>query len=63
MITGARPSEWGFKALGPLGVVFQQPTLDLDLTVRQNLHYFAALAGLKRKEADERMDRALTRST
>ena len=46
-------------ALGPLGVVFQQPTLDLDLTVKQNLRYFAALRGLKRKDADERMLKAL----
>jgi ABC-2 type transport system ATP-binding protein len=58
-IDGRSAAEWGFKALGPLGVVFQQPTLDLDLTVKQNLHYFAALRGIKRKEADERMDRAL----
>ena len=33
-------------ALARLGVVFQQPTLDLDLTVRRNLMYFAALHGL-----------------
>ena len=46
-------------ALARLGVVFQQPTLDLDLTVKQNLRYFAALRGLKRKEADERMLAAL----
>jgi ABC-2 type transport system ATP-binding protein len=58
-IDGRSAAESGFKALGPLGVVFQQPTLDLDLTVKQNLRYFAALRGLKRKEADERMDRAL----
>jgi ABC-2 type transport system ATP-binding protein len=58
-IDGRSAAEWGFKALGPLGVVFQQPTLDLDLTVRQNLRYFASLRGLRRKEADERMDRAL----
>ena len=45
----SRPSEWGAKALAPLGVVFQQPTLDLDLTVKQNLRYFAALRGLQRK--------------
>jgi ABC-2 type transport system ATP-binding protein len=40
-------------------VVFQQPTLDLDLTVKQNLRYFAALRGLKRSNADERMLGAL----
>lgn len=59
-IDGRSAAEWGFRALGPLGVVFQQPTLDLDLTVKQNLRYFASLRGLARKEADERMDRALT---
>ena len=39
--------------------MFQQPTLDLDLTVKQNLRYFAALRGLKRSDADERMLAAL----
>jgi ABC-2 type transport system ATP-binding protein len=58
-ICGRSASEWGAKALGPLGVVFQQPTLDLDLTVKQNLRYFAALRGLKPKDADERMLNAL----
>jgi ABC-2 type transport system ATP-binding protein len=58
-ICGRSASKWGARALGPLGMVFQQPTLDLDLTVKQNLRYFAALRGIKRKEADERMLRAL----
>jgi ABC-2 type transport system ATP-binding protein len=58
-IVGRSAAEWGARALAPLGVVFQQPTLDLDLTVKQNLRYFAALRGLTRKDADERMARAL----
>ena len=58
-ICGRSAADYGAAALGPLGVVFQQPTLDLDLTVKQNLRYFAALRGLKRKDADERMMRAL----
>ena len=33
-------------ALARMGIVFQQQTLDLDLTVRQNLRYFANLHGL-----------------
>ncbi len=41
-------------ALARLGVVFQQPTLDLDLTVRQNLRYFGALHGLSRKLIEEK---------
>jgi ABC-2 type transport system ATP-binding protein len=40
------------KALGKLGVVFQQTTLDLDLTVQQNLRYHAALQGIGRKKAN-----------
>ncbi|WP_299890857.1 ABC transporter ATP-binding protein [uncultured Ruegeria sp.] len=49
------------KALGDLGVVFQQPTLDLSLTVKQNMAYFAALHGLPRKETPQRIDAALDR--
>ena len=36
------------EALKRLGVVFQARTLDLDLTVRQNLLYHAALHGIGR---------------
>jgi ABC-2 type transport system ATP-binding protein len=39
------------KALAQLGVVFQQTTLDLDLTVQQNLRYHAALQGISPKKA------------
>lgn len=49
------------KALGKLGVVFQQSTLDLNLTVRQNLAYFAALQGLPKTEIPGRIDSALDR--
>lgn len=48
-------------ALANLGVVFQQPTLDLDLTVRQNLSYFAALHGLPSREVPGRIEAALGR--
>ena len=48
-------------ALARIGVVFQQPTLDLDLTVRRNLLYFAALHGLSGREAAERAEAALER--
>lgn len=34
------------KILASIGVVFQQPTLDLDLSVEQNLIYHGALHGL-----------------
>ncbi len=48
-------------ALGALGVVFQQPTLDMDLTVRQNLAYFAALHALPRSQTAARTEVALDR--
>lgn len=38
------------NALKDLGIVFQEPTLDLDLTVKQNLYYYGALKGLDFKE-------------
>jgi ABC-2 type transport system ATP-binding protein len=37
--------------MSKMGVVFQQSTLDLDLTVKQNLTYFAALHGLPAKQS------------
>ncbi len=49
------------EAMRRIGVVFQQNALDLDLTVRQNLQYHAALHGLSRKEARVRGDRELER--
>ena len=48
-------------ALARLGVVFQQSTLDLDLTVEQNLHYHAALHGIRRDAAIRRTDEELDR--
>lgn len=38
------------NALKDIGIVFQEPTLDLDLTVRQNLFYYGSLKGLNFKE-------------
>lgn len=38
------------KSLKDIGIVFQEPTLDLDLTVRQNLYYYGSLKGLNFKE-------------
>lgn len=48
-------------ALGKLGVVFQQTTLDLDLSVQQNLRYAASLHGLSRKLANQRIEEELKR--
>src|SRR4051795_9957017 len=42
-------------ALASMGVVFQRLTLDLDLTVAQNLRYAAALHGIPRTLARQRV--------
>ncbi|WP_372866803.1 ABC transporter ATP-binding protein [Pseudomonas sp.] len=49
------------QALRQLGVVFQQSTLDLDLSVEQNLRYHAALHGLAKPLARARIDEELAR--
>jgi ABC-2 type transport system ATP-binding protein len=46
-------------ALQRLGVVFQSRTLDLDLTLKQNLLYHCALHGIRGGEARKRTERAL----
>ncbi len=50
----------GVAALAHLGIVFQQPTLDLDLSVRANLRFHALLHGMGRG-AKERVDEELRR--
>jgi ABC-2 type transport system ATP-binding protein len=54
-IFGFEIKETPSPALRRIGVVFQQPTLDLDLTVAQNLFYHSALHGLPRRLAAERI--------
>jgi ABC-2 type transport system ATP-binding protein len=49
------------SALERLGVVFQQSTLDMDLTVLQNLRYHTALHGMGRKLAEQRIQKELER--
>jgi len=49
------------QAMSRLGIVFQQPTLDLDLSVTQNLRYFAALHGMPGNLAEQRIDIELRR--
>ncbi|MEC8795097.1 MAG: ABC transporter ATP-binding protein, partial [Pseudomonadota bacterium] len=60
-IAGHDLSRYPRAALGAMGVVFQQPTLDLDLTVEQNLRYFAALHGISGRDAGVRIGAALDR--
>lgn len=47
------------EALRRLGIVFQARTLDLDLTVYQNLSYHASLHGIARGAARERIETLL----
>jgi ABC-2 type transport system ATP-binding protein len=54
---GSSPGE----ALRRLGVVFQPRTLDLDLSVMQNLRYHAALHGIGVREARARAEAMLAR--
>ncbi|MEM9341769.1 MAG: ABC transporter ATP-binding protein [Pseudomonadota bacterium] len=58
-IAGSALEEAPRRAMAALGVVFQQPTLDLDLTVQQNLMYFAALHGVPRRVVSQRIVEAL----
>src|SRR5260370_16036572 len=54
---GREPGE----ALRCMGVVVQPRTLDLDLSVTQNLLYHAALHGIARREARKRSGEVLSR--
>jgi ABC-2 type transport system ATP-binding protein len=48
-------------ALAKLGIVFQQPTLDLELTVTGNLLFHAGLHGIARSVAKPRIEAELKR--
>ena len=49
-------------ALAMLGIVFQQPTLDLELSVTANLLFHAGLHGIPRTVAKEHIAAALSRA-
>ena len=49
------------NALKNIGVVFQQPTLDLDLSVKENLQYHSSLHGISSEEANKRIDNEIGR--
>ena len=60
-IFGAAIDNEPAAALSRMGIVFQQPTLDLDLTVEQNLRYHGALHGLPRTGLESRIAAELDR--
>ena len=60
-VLGADMRSHPVAALARLGVVFQQPALDLNLSVRASLRFHADLHGLARPLARERIDALLER--
>jgi ABC-2 type transport system ATP-binding protein len=60
-IHGIDVAKRPLDALGMIGVVFQQPTLDLDLSIDQNLRYHASLHGMSSADAKARISQALDR--
>jgi len=54
-IFGIDIRERMLECLRQMGIVFQQPTLDLDLSVEQNLFYHCALHGLSHRDAARRI--------
>lgn len=61
VICGADIGKTPIVALSQLGVVFQQPALDLDLSVTANLQFQADLHGIARMEARQRIAACLSR--
>src|ERR1700704_1069402 len=60
-VMGHDMSRNAVPALAELGIVFQQPTLDLELTVTANLLFHAGLHGMPRALAKARIERELER--
>jgi ABC-2 type transport system ATP-binding protein len=60
LIAGHSIRQQPVAALAALGVVFQQSSLDLDLSVERNLRFHAALHGMPRALADERIEQGCT---
>jgi len=48
-------------ALAGLGIVFQQPTLDLDISVRANLSFHGGLHGISGREQEARLAQSMAR--
>lgn len=61
LIDGTDIGTTPITALSQLGIVFQQPALDLDLTVTANLQFQADLHGIARADARQRIASSLSR--
>jgi ABC-2 type transport system ATP-binding protein len=60
-VMGHDMSRDAVPALAGLGIVFQQPTLDLELSVVANLQFHAGLHGMPKAIATQRIDNELVR--
>ena len=58
-VDGTNISNNAVPALSSIGVVFQQPTLDLDLSVAENLRFHANLHGIGGTEGRQRVHHEL----
>lgn len=61
IIDGLNMNTNPLKIRQKLGLVFQENTLDLELSVAQNLRYFAALQGIDKSEIDKRISEVMER--
>ena len=59
IIAGNSIKKNSVKALRNLGIVFQQPTIDMELTIQENLFFHARLQGLKFKSLKKVIDQEL----
>lgn len=62
MIDGYDIAKDPVAVLSRLGVVFQQPTLDLDMSVGANLRFHASLRGIRGADRTQRITRELDRA-
>jgi ABC-2 type transport system ATP-binding protein len=60
-VAGADVAREPARVRRAIGVVFQSPSLDLQLTARENLRHHGHLYGLRGRPLAERIDRALER--
>lgn len=60
-VAGYDMSKAPYRALAHMGVVFQQPTVDPELSGEANLHFFASLHGLSRSQAQARINALVPR--
>jgi len=58
-VAGYRVDKRSHQVRQNIGIVFQEPTLDLELTARENLDFHARLYGMSRKKRESRINEVL----